>query len=102
MTRHLFLQSGAPIRAQSVRVDCDIAARIGKSGIERRMTAGMVRHRRTGEAAAWRNETIDPPSGALMPTDIEGGEFREEFQMAIRQMIVDPPRHRPPVGPTPA
>ena len=58
--------------------------------------AGVVGHARFGQQATWRDKAVDPPLWLLVPTDIEGGELREELQLAIRQVVVDPPRHRLP------
>jgi hypothetical protein len=45
-----------------------------------------------------RNKAVDPALWALMPSDVEGSELREELQLAIRKVVVDPPGHCPPVG----
>src|SRR6516165_7682585 len=62
------------------------------------VSARVVSHARPGQQATWRDKAVDPPLWLLVPTDIEGGELWEKLQLAIRQMVVDPPCHRLPRG----
>ena len=57
------------------------------------VAAGVVSHARLCQEATRDDKAVDPPLWLLMPTDIEGGELREELQLAVRQMVVDPPCH---------
>ena len=61
------------------------------------MITAVVRQSGFSKQTAWWSKTRDAAPGQLVPADIEGGELREELQLAIRQMIVDPPCHRLPL-----
>src|SRR5215470_17064803 len=61
------------------------------------MDAPMILHPWSRQTAPWRDEAVDPALWTLVPPDVEGRELREELQLAIRQMVMDPPRHCPPV-----
>src|SRR5205814_6786876 len=62
------------------------------------MVAGMVRHAGAGQIPPRRNEAVDLTFRLLLPSDIERAEFREKLQLAVGEVIVDPPRHRLPWG----
>jgi hypothetical protein len=68
-----------------------------KPGIVTRVVAGLIGHSRARQASTRSDETIDAPPRPLTPADIEGSKLREELQLAVGEMVVDPPRHRPPI-----
>src|SRR6266436_4006842 len=61
----------------------------GKTGVEFGMRTVVVGHSWSPQAALRVNEAVDPLP--LMPADVEGGQFGEELQLAVRQMVMDPP-----------
>lgn len=63
-----------------------------------RMHARMILHSWSRQTATRTDEAVDPALWALVPPDVECSELREELQLAIRKVIVDPPGHRPPIG----
>ena len=63
------------------------------------MIPAVVRKSRFGEYATRRRETRNSSPRELVPTDIERGKLRKELQFAVRQVVVDPPRHRRPGNP---
>ena len=62
-----------------------------KAGVEFGMRTVVVGHSRSRQAALRGDKAVDPPPRPLMPADIEGGQFGEELQLAVRQMVRDPP-----------
>ncbi len=58
----------------------------------------MVRHAGSGQIAARRNEAVDLTLRLFLPADVERAELREKLQLAVGEVIVDPPRHRLPLG----
>jgi hypothetical protein len=48
------------------------------------------------EKPTWRNKTADCPLGCLVPAYVECAEFRKKLKLAIWQIVVNPPGHRPP------
>src|SRR5438270_2703706 len=62
------------------------------------MNAVVILHPWPRKTTTRRNKAVDPALWALMPSDVEGSEHREELQLAIRKVVVDPPGHCPPVG----
>src|SRR6516162_9210573 len=70
----------------------------GEEGISLGMVALVTFHPRSRQAPARRDKAVDPALGTLVPPDVEGRELREELELAVRQVVVDPPSHRPPVG----
>src|SRR4029077_5765719 len=68
-----------------------------KPRIVMRVVAGLIGHPRARQASARSDETVDAPPRPLAPADIERGGFGKELQRAGGEMIVDPPRHRPPI-----
>src|SRR5205809_3526959 len=62
------------------------------------MAASVVLHPQSRQTSARRDKAVDPPLRTLMPPDIEGGKLREELQLAVLQVVMNPPGHRPPVG----
>src|SRR5215471_13296634 len=54
--------------------------------------SGVPRQSRGGDKA------VDPALRTLVLPDAEGREFREELQVAVRQVIMNPLRHCPPVN----
>src|ERR1700746_991582 len=58
----------------------------------------MVGHPRSRQAALRGDKTVDPPPRPLMAADVEGGQFGEELQLAVRQVVMDPPSKRAPIG----
>ena len=67
-----------------------------ESAILAAMITVVVRQSGFSKQTAWWSKTRDVAPGQLVPADIEGGELREKLQLAVRQMVVDPPRHRLP------
>ena len=55
------------------------------------MVAGLIVHARARQAAARRDEAVDAPPRPFAPADVERREFRKELQLAIGEMVVDPP-----------
>ena len=62
------------------------------------MVFRLVRHARLGQAAARRHVAVDAFSRAFMPLDVESVEFGKELQVGIGQVVMNPPRHSPPVS----
>src|SRR5271165_3659815 len=97
--------SGAPCRASSrcrARTTSPTARAVR---LQRRKTpiligvvTGMVQHTRPGQVPARPNEAVDLALRVLLPADIERAELWEELQLAVGEVIVDPPRHRLPRG----
>src|SRR5262245_9702781 len=61
------------------------------------MVAHMIVHARLCKAAARVDVAVDAPAGPLVPADIECSKFREELQLAVGKMVMNPPRHCAPV-----
>jgi len=55
--------------------------------------ACVVLEARLSQEAARRDEAIDCPLRLLMPSNIEGGEIGKELEIAVGQMVMDPPGH---------
>jgi hypothetical protein len=55
--------------------------------------ARVVVEARLSQEAARRDEAIDCPLRSLMPPNIEGGERGKELEIAVGQVIMDPPGH---------
>src|SRR3954453_13241842 len=53
----------------------------------------MVRQSRFGQYATRRRETRNTPPRELVPAEIECGKLRKKLQLAVRQVVVNPPRH---------
>jgi len=62
------------------------------------MDAPMILHPWSRQTPPRRDEAVDPALWALVPPNVEGRELREELQLAIREMVMDPPSHCPPVS----
>src|SRR5580700_1770422 len=62
------------------------------------MRAVVVGHTRSRQAALRGDKAVDPPPRPLMPTDVEGGQFGEELELAVRQVVMDPPGKRAPIS----
>ena len=62
------------------------------------MIAHMVRHRGLGKAALRVGVAVDCPVGRLMPGNVESCQFRIELELAVRQVVVNPPGQRLPVA----
>src|SRR5215469_5354149 len=62
------------------------------------VAASVVGHARLGQQASRRDKAVDPPLWLLVPADIECSELGKELQLAVRQMVVDPPCHCLPRG----
>src|SRR6059058_1569004 len=60
------------------------------------MIPRMVRQSRFGQHATRRCETRNTTPRELVPADIECGKLRKKLQLAVRQVVVNPPRHRLP------
>src|ERR1700738_2542709 len=69
----------------------------GKAGIEFGMRPVVVGHSRSRQAALRGDKAVTPPPRPLMPADVEGGQFGEELQLAVRQMVMDPPGKCAPI-----
>src|SRR5262245_38598596 len=59
-----------------------IAIVVGESGFSQKPT--------------WRNEAVNRPFWRFVPSDIESEELREELQLTVREIVVNPPSHRLP------
>src|SRR6516225_7791001 len=70
----------------------------GKERIGPGMGPGVVFHPGSRQTSTRRDKAVDPPPRLLMPPDIEGSKLREELHLAVREMVMDPPGHRLPVG----
>ena len=66
----------------------------GKVRIEFDVRTVVVGHSRSRQTALRGDETVDPPPRPLMPADVESGQFGEELQLAVRQVVMDPRRGR--------
>ena len=55
--------------------------------------ARVVVEARLSQEAARRDEAIDCALGSLMPPNIKGGEIGEELEIAVGQVVMDPPGH---------
>jgi hypothetical protein len=62
------------------------------------MNAVVILHPWPRKTTTRRNKAVDSALWALMPSDVEGSELREELQLAIRKVVMDSPGHCPPVG----
>src|ERR1700730_6575253 len=62
------------------------------------MRAVVVGHSRSRQAALRADKAVDPPPPPLMPADVKGGQFGEELQLAVRQIVMDPPGKCAPIG----
>jgi len=62
----------------------------GKAGIEFGMRTVVIGHSRSRQAALRGNKAVNPPPRPLMPADVEGGQFGEELQLAVRHVVMDP------------
>src|SRR6516225_221203 len=62
-----------------------------------RIVASLIVHARARQAAARRDEAVDAPPRPFAPADVERRELRKELQLAVGEMVVDPPGHRPPI-----
>src|SRR4029077_15181680 len=80
-------------------IAADAWGRLRKAGVEIGVGAGVITHPRLRQEAARRDEAVDPPLRPLVPADVEGGELWKELQLAVRQVVVAPPRHRLPRRP---
>src|SRR6516162_8022053 len=69
-----------------------------EEGISLGMDAPMILHPWSRQTTPRRDEAVDPALWTLVPPNVEGRELREELQLAIREMVMDPPSHCPPVG----
>ena len=72
-------------------------SQLGKAGIEFGMQTFVVGHSWSRQAALGGDKAIDPPLWMLMPADVEGGQLGEELQLAVRQMVMDPPGECAPI-----
>ena len=70
----------------------------GEEGISLGMDSRVILQPWSRQTASRRDEAVDPALWTLMPPNVEGRELREELQLAIREMVMDPPSHCPPVG----
>src|SRR5215831_13058179 len=61
------------------------------------MVAPMIVHARSGKTAARVDEAVDAPAGPLVPAAIECSKFWEELQLAVGEIVMNPPRHCAPV-----
>src|SRR6516165_6490562 len=61
------------------------------------MVAPMIVHARSCKAAARVDEAVDTSAGPLVPADIECSKFREELQLAVGKIVMNPQRHCAPV-----
>jgi hypothetical protein len=68
-----------------------------KTGIQFGMRAVVIGHFRSRQAALRGDKAVDPALRPLMPADVEGGQFREELQLAARQVVTDPPCKGAPI-----
>ena len=62
------------------------------------MNAVVVLHPWSRQTATGMDKTVDPALWALVPPDVESSELREELQLAIRKVVVDPPGKGSPIG----
>jgi hypothetical protein len=75
-----------------------LAGATREEGISLGMDARMIRHPGPRQTPARRDKALYPALRALVPPDVECRELREELQLAVRQVVMDPPGHRSPVG----
>jgi len=75
-----------------------LPAVLGEEGISLGMDAPVILHPWPRQTAPRRDEAVDTALWTLVPPNVEGRELREELQLAIRDMVMDPPSHCPPVG----
>ena len=61
------------------------------------MRTVVVGHSWSRQAALRGDKAVDPPLWLLMPADVEGGQFGEELQLAVRQVVMDPPGECAPI-----
>lgn len=67
-----------------------------KLSVQVAVIAGVVRKTRPGQKASRGYETVDRPFRRLMPADVERRQLREDLQLAVRKVVMDPPCHRFP------
>jgi hypothetical protein len=60
------------------------------------MSPRVIRHTRLGQQPPRWRETRDTPPWHFVPTDVEGRELREELQLTVGQVVMDPPGHSDP------
>jgi hypothetical protein len=53
------------------------------------MRTVVVGHSWLRQAALRGDKAVNAPQRPLMPADVEGGQFGEELQLALRQMVMD-------------
>ena len=68
----------------------------GKPSIQMTVIAIVVGKSGLGQKPTWRDETVNRPFWRFVPSDIERQKFREELQLAVGKIVVNPPRHRLP------
>src|SRR5712671_2230791 len=61
------------------------------------MRTVVIGHSRSRQAALRGNKAINPPPRPLMPAEVEGGQLGEELQLAVRQVVMDPPGECAPI-----
>src|SRR5262245_12247192 len=61
------------------------------------MAAAMIGIRRFREAALRLDETVDSSRRILAPLNVKGTELGIELEMAIRKVVVNPPRKPTPI-----
>lgn len=61
------------------------------------MIAVMARRTGFAQQALGRDITCDPPFGYFIPGNVERGEFGKKLQLAVIEMVVDPPRQAAPI-----
>src|SRR5215470_10099684 len=54
---------------------------------------------RIEQEAARADKALNPSAGFFAPADVEGVELGKELKLAVRQVIVYPPRHLFPMAP---
>src|SRR3954469_12334525 len=79
-----------------MQLRADVRAYPWEAAVERTMVAVVTGYAGLGEQAARRGEAGDPAQLPLVPANVECRELREELELAVGQMVVNPPRHRLP------
>src|SRR5262249_670043 len=69
----------------------------GKAGIKFSMRTALVGHPRSRQAALRGDKAVDTSARPFMPADVEGGQFGEELQLGVREVVMDRPGECGPI-----
>ena len=69
-----------------------------KVWVTRAMVARVIVHAGPGQDSLGRDIAADVALRPLVPVDVEGRQLGKEIQAVVRQMVVNPPGERTPIG----